>query len=50
MHKRFKKGHQELLVLWAACPLEDATWEPFDSFVTFHPDFEQERKAQSQDG
>ena len=39
---RFQHGAWEILVEWQGLPLDDATWEPRESFVERYPDFQLE--------
>lgn len=50
INTRLNRGRRELLVQWAGCPQEDATWEPIDNFRAAYPEFELEDKLNSERG
>ncbi|KAK8503057.1 hypothetical protein V6N12_011317 [Hibiscus sabdariffa] len=44
LRSRLNRVQQELLVQWAGCSQEDATWEPFEVLHAAYPEFELEDK------
>lgn len=50
INTRLNRGRRELLVQWAGCPQEDATWEPIDNFRAAYLEFELEDKLNSERG
>ncbi|KAL4366769.1 hypothetical protein GQ457_05G003480 [Hibiscus cannabinus] len=50
LRSRLNRGQQELLVQWAGCSQEDATWEPFEVLHAAYPEFELEDKLNPKEG